>query len=60
MIDLMAIAKTEAAGDDLFGLLGGLLEPADIKPNGYPEAVVWKGGNFVGGINPVAHSLTDA
>ncbi|MBH74451.1 MAG: hypothetical protein CL896_01480 [Dehalococcoidia bacterium] len=60
MIDLMAIAKTEAAGDDLFGLLGGLLEPADITPNGYPEAVVWKGGNFVGDINPVAHSLTDA
>ena len=60
MIDLIAIAETEAAGGDLFGLLGGLLEPADIKPEGYPDAVVWKGGNFVGDINPVAHSLTDA
>ena len=60
MIDLMAIAKTEADGGDLLGLLGGLFEPAEIKPDGYPDAVVWKGGNHDGSINPVAHSLTDA
>lgn len=60
MIDLMAIARTEADGGDLFGLLSGLFEPADIKLEGYPDAVIWKGGNHDGTVNPVAHSLTDA
>src|SRR5690606_13880863 len=60
MIDLMSIARTEAEGGDLFGLFAKMFEPADIKPEGHPEAVVWKGGNFDGQVNPVAHSLTDA
>jgi hypothetical protein len=60
MIDLMSIARTEAAGGDLFGMFSKLYEPADVKPTGYPDAVVWKGGNFDGSIKPVAHSLTDA
>ena len=60
MIDLMSIARTEAEGGDLFGLFSGLFEPADIRPEGYPDAVVWKGGNFDGKVNPIAHSLTDA
>ena len=60
MIDLMSIARTEGAGGDLLGHLSGLFDPADIKPDGYPDAVVWKGGNHDGEINPVAHSLTDA
>ncbi|MCH9670243.1 MAG: hypothetical protein K0U93_02230, partial [Gammaproteobacteria bacterium] len=60
MLDLMNIARTEAAGGDLLALLGGLFEPADIRPTGYPDAVVWKGGNHDGKVNPVAHSLTDA
>ena len=60
MIDLMSIAKTEADGGDLLGLLGELFEPAEVKPDGYPDAVVWKGGNHDGSVNPVAHSLTDA
>ena len=60
MIDLMSIARTEGAGGDLLGHLSGLFDPADIKPDGYPNAVVWKGGNHDGEINPVAHSLTDA
>jgi hypothetical protein len=60
MIDLMAIARTEADGGDLFGLLSRLFEPSDVKPTGHAEAVVWKGGSFTGGVNPVAHSLTDA
>ncbi|SVA63463.1 uncharacterized protein METZ01_LOCUS116317, partial [marine metagenome] len=60
MIDLMSIARTEGAGGDLLGHLSGLFAPADIKPDGYPDAVVWKGGNHDGEVNPVAHSLTDA
>jgi len=60
MINLMSIAQTEHDGGDLFGLLSNLFKPADEKPDGYPDAVVWKGGNHDGTVNPVAHSLTDA
>lgn len=60
MIDLMSIARTEHDGGDLFGLLSGLFEPADVQPKGYTDAVIWKGGNHDGSIKPVAHSLTDA
>jgi hypothetical protein len=60
MIDLMSIARTEHDGGDLFGLLSKLFEPADVKPTGHPDAVIWKGGNHDGTVNPVAHSLTDA
>jgi hypothetical protein len=60
MLDLLKIAKTEAAGGDLVGLLGGLLQPSDVRPTGYPDAVIWQGGHHGGGINPIAHSLTDA
>jgi hypothetical protein len=60
MIDLMSIARTEADGGDLLGLMHKLYEPTDVRPDGHPDAVVWQGGNFDGKINPVAHSLTDA
>jgi hypothetical protein len=60
MIDLMSIARTEADGGNLFGLLEGLYQPTDVRPDGYPDAVVWQGGNFDGKVEPVAHSLTDA
>ncbi|MBT5811090.1 MAG: hypothetical protein HOI19_11995, partial [Rhodospirillaceae bacterium] len=60
MLDLMNIARTEADGGDLLGLLSGLFEPTDTRPEGYPNAVIWQGGNHDGSINPVAHSLTDA
>ena len=60
MIDLLAIAKTEGSGGDLLAHLSGLFEAADVRPNGYPDAIVWKGGNHDGVVNPVAHSLTDA
>ena len=60
MIDLMSIARTEADGGDLFGALSALFEPADVKPEGSPDAVVWQGGNHTGGVKPVAHSMTDA
>ena len=60
MLDLMKIARTEADSGDLFGLLQGMFEPSDVRPTGYPEAVIWQGGHHDGTVNPVAHSLTDA
>ena len=60
MLDLMKLARTGHEGGDLFSLLEAMYEPADVRPSGYPEAVVWQGGNHDGEINPVAHSLTDA
>ena len=60
MIDLFSVARTEADGGDLFGKLSELFEPSDIKPDGYPVAVVLQGGNHSTDVNPVAHSLTDA
>ena len=60
MIDLLSIAKTEAAGGDLLGHISSLFEPSKIKPTGYPKAVVWQGGKHDGTVNPVSHSLTDA
>ncbi|MBT3930425.1 MAG: hypothetical protein HOF34_06890, partial [Rhodospirillaceae bacterium] len=60
MIDLMSIARTEADGGDLFGTMQGLYEPTDVRPEGFPDAVVWQGGSFDTGVNPVGHSMTDA
>jgi hypothetical protein len=60
MLDLMQIARTEHDGGDLLGLLEGLFEPTDIRPDGYPDAVIWQGGRHDGSANPVAHALTDA
>ena len=45
MIDLLSIARTEASGGDLFREISSLFESTDVRPDGYPEAVVWKGGN---------------
>lgn len=60
MLDLMKIARTEADGGDLLGLLSGMFEPSAVRPDGFPDAVIWQGGNHDGKVNPIAHSLTDA
>jgi len=60
MLDLMNIARTEADGGDLMGLLSGLYENSEMRPTGYPDAVIWQGGSFSGGVHPIAHALTDA
>ena len=39
MLDLMKIARTEADGGDLLGLLEDLYQPTDVRPTGHPEAV---------------------
>jgi hypothetical protein len=56
----MNIARTEADGGDLLGLLSSLFDSTDTRPDGHPDAVIWQGGNHDGNIKPVAHSLTDA
>ena len=43
MIDLMSIARTEAGGGDLFSMFDKMFDVADLRPDGYPDAVVWKG-----------------
>ena len=60
MLDLLNIARTEADGGDLMGLLSGLFEASPVRPEGYPDAVIWQGGRHDGAVQPVAHSLTDA
>ncbi|MFT5448807.1 MAG: hypothetical protein ACI9DC_003992 [Gammaproteobacteria bacterium] len=60
MLDLMKIAKTEASGGDLIGLFGEFLQPSNVRPSGYPDAIIWQGGHHDGQVNPVVHALTDA
>jgi len=60
MLDLMNIARTEADDGDLMGVLGKLYQDTDVRPQGYPKATIWQGGNHDGKVHPVAHSLTDA
>ena len=58
MIDLLKIARTEQDGD-LFKLLDSIYKRSAVKPNGYPDAVIWEGGNSTKGVQPVAHAFTD-
>ena len=60
MLDLIKIAKIEAEGGDLKSYLSNLYQETEIRPNGYPNATVWKGGNHDGIVKPICHSLTDA
>jgi hypothetical protein len=57
-LDLLKIAQEEQDGD-LFKLLDSIYERADVQPRGAKDAVIWKGGNWVGNVNPVAHAFTD-
>jgi len=60
MLDLMRIAKTEDEDPrGLVDLLGDLFQPSEVRPEGYPDAVIWQGGDFDSSVNPVAHALTD-
>ena len=60
MIDLLKIAQTEADGGDLLEVLSSLFQSSDVRPAGYPDALIWQGGLHDGKIKPVAHALTDA
>jgi hypothetical protein len=57
-LDLLKIAQEEQDGD-LFKLLDSIYERADVQPRGAKDAVIWKGGNWGGDVNPVAHAFTD-
>jgi len=41
-------------------VLSSLFQSSDVRPAGYPDALIWQGGLHDGKINPVAHALTDA
>ncbi len=60
MVDLLSIAQAEANGENLEQIFTSMFRVSEIKPRGYPNAIVWEGGNFDSDVNPVAHSLTDA
>ncbi len=57
-LDLLKIAQEEQSGD-LFKLLDETYKRSTVKPEGCPDAIIWEGGNFAGGIQPVAHAFTD-
>lgn len=57
-LDLLGIAKEEQHGD-LFAMLDGIYRRSSVRPTGYPDAIIWEGGNFSGGVKPVAHAFTD-
>ena len=57
-LDLLKIAREEQDGD-LFKLLDGIYKRSSARPAGYPDAIIWEGGNAAGGVKPVAHAFTD-
>jgi hypothetical protein len=57
-LDLLKIAQEEQKGD-LFKLLDSIYKRSAVKPTGYPDAIIWEGGNASGGVKPVAHAFTD-
>ena len=57
-LDLFKIAKEEQEGD-LFKLLDSIYKRSKTQPRGISDAVIWEGGSNAGGVQPVAHALTD-
>ena len=57
-LDLLKVAQEEQKGD-LFKLLDGIYKRSTVRPTGYPDAIIWEGGNPAGGVKPVAHAFTD-
>ena len=47
-LDLVKIAREEQDGD-LFKLLDSIYKRSTVRPAGYPDAIIWEGGNFAGG-----------
>lgn len=60
MIDLLKIAQIEAEDQNaLFSHLDGIFERSEIQLEGFPDAVIWKGGKEDDSVQPVAHAFTD-
>ena len=57
-LDLLKIAQEEQNGD-LFKLLDSIYKRSKTQPRGFTDAIIWEGGNGVGGVKPVAHAFTD-
>lgn len=57
-LDLLKIAIEEENGN-LFEHLDRLYKRSNVRPPGYPDAIIWEGGNFKGGVKPVVHAFTD-
>jgi hypothetical protein len=57
-LDLLKIAQEENSGD-LFKYLDSIFQRSKTQPRGIDDAIIWEGGNFTGGVQPVAHALTD-
>jgi len=57
-LDLLKIAQEENSGD-LFKYLDSIFKRSKIQPRGMSDAIIWEGGNNSGGVQPVAHALTD-
>ena len=57
-LDLLKIAQEEQHGD-LFKLLDSIYKRSSIRPAGHDDAIIWEGGNWAGGVKPVAHAFTD-
>ena len=55
MVDLLSIARAEANAENLEKIFSSMFRVSEIKPTGYPKAIVWEGGNFDSDVNPVAH-----
>ncbi len=58
LLDLLSIAQEEEDGD-LFKVLDGIYDRADLAPGGDSNAVIWQGGDMLGDVTPVAHAFTD-
>ncbi len=57
-LDLLKIAQEENSGD-LFKYLDSIFKRSKTQPRGVSDAIIWEGGSFTGGVQPVAHALTD-
>ena len=54
-LDLLKIAQEEQHGD-LFKLLDSIYKRSAVQPAGFTDAIIWEGGNGVGGVKPAAHA----
>jgi len=50
-LDLLKVAEEEQKGD-LFKLLDGIYKTLRSQADGYPDAIIWEGGNPAGASSP--------
>lgn len=57
-MDLLEIGRQEDKGN-VYEHLNSLFDKSDAKIDGFPDAVIWKGGRFDDSVNPITHAFTD-